>query len=256
MKLEDVTAEIRPRSDVEAVDLGFALARRDFWPCFSAWWLGMGPLIFVAGILLWNHPGWFLVIVWWFKTVGMRLVLFRLSRSLFGERPGWRAVLWEIPRAWKRRFFYRLILCRLSPWLPVALPVEDLEALRGKEYQRRCEQISRRGGAQAQMLYFTGHVAIEWIALSLILLAYSFLPMGQEGWWETMREAYDPAHPMEVPLGVTRFVVAFFLPAMALVDVFVTGAGFGLYLNNRTWIEGWDVELAFRRLAKRLSGAS
>ena len=43
--------------------------------------------------------------------------------------------------------------------------------------------------------------------------------------------------------------------AISLTDVFVTGAGFGIYLNNRTWIEGWDVELAFRRLARRLTGA-
>ncbi|MEI6654891.1 MAG: DUF4129 domain-containing protein, partial [Verrucomicrobiota bacterium] len=33
---------------------------------------------------------------------------------------------------------------------------------------------------------------------------------------------------------------------------FLTGAGFGLYVNTRTWIEGWDVELAFRRLGQRL----
>ena len=41
--------------------------------------------------------------------------------------------------------------------------------------------------------------------------------------------------------------------AMSLTDVFVIGAGFGIYLNNRTWIEGWDVELAFKRLARRLT---
>jgi hypothetical protein len=33
------------------------------------------------------------------------------------------------------------------------------------------------------------------------------------------------------------------------------GAGFGIYINNRTWIEGWDVELAFKRMAQRLTKA-
>jgi len=42
---------------------------------------------------------------------------------------------------------------------------------------------------------------------------------------------------------------------MSLVDVFATGAGFGIYVNHRTWIEGWDVELVFRRLGNRLRGA-
>jgi len=38
----------------------------------------------------------------------------------------------------------------------------------------------------------------------------------------------------------------------SVADLFVIGAGFGIYINNRTWIEGWDVELAFRRMARRL----
>jgi len=40
--------------------------------------------------------------------------------------------------------------------------------------------------------------------------------------------------------------------ACSLMDVFITGAGFGLYVNSRTWIEGWDIELAFKRMANRL----
>ena len=48
MRLEDVTAELRPRSDWEAVDLGLALARRDFWRLFGAWWLGMSPAVILC----------------------------------------------------------------------------------------------------------------------------------------------------------------------------------------------------------------
>ena len=35
MRLDTVTAEIRPRSDWEAVDLGFAMVRRSFWRCIT-----------------------------------------------------------------------------------------------------------------------------------------------------------------------------------------------------------------------------
>jgi hypothetical protein len=55
---------------------------------------------------------------------------------------------------------------------------------------------------------------------------------------------------------ILRVVVCCVMLAMSLTDVFVTGAGFGIYLNNRTWLEGWDVELAFRRLAARLGGVA
>jgi len=41
--------------------------------------------------------------------------------------------------------------------------------------------------------------------------------------------------------------------AMTLVEPFYVGAGFGLYLNRRVQLEGWDIELAFRRLASRLA---
>jgi hypothetical protein len=30
------------------------------------------------------------------------------------------------------------------------------------------------------------------------------------------------------------------------------GGGFGLYVNSRTWSEGWDIELAFKRLGQRI----
>ena len=53
MRLEDVTAEIRPRSDWEAVDLGMALVRRDFWRCLVVWWLALSPLLLVVvGLVL------------------------------------------------------------------------------------------------------------------------------------------------------------------------------------------------------------
>ena len=61
MKLEAVTAEIRPRSDWEAVDLGLAMVRRDFWRCFLMWWLAVALPFALAGWWLWERPMlWFL----------------------------------------------------------------------------------------------------------------------------------------------------------------------------------------------------
>ena len=59
--------------------------------------------------------------------------------------------------------------------------------------------------------------------------------------------------PTTIPLLVLRTITCCVMLAISLTDVFVTGAGFGVYLNNRTWLEGWDVELAFKRLARRLA---
>ena len=252
MRLDTVTAEIRPRSDWEAVDLGFAMVRRSFWRCITVWWLALGIPTAVAVVLLWEHPFLLLALFWWWKPAGSRLVLFELSRRLFGEDPPWRAVWREIPRAWTRRFFYRFLWARFSPWLPVTLAVEDLEGLRGKPYKQRCGQVVRRGEGVVMWLYFLSEVVSTWLGLGIFALLMMFLPEGQDAPWQMAIESYDPNFPFEIPLLISRTVVFCVMAGMSLTDVFVIGAGFGVYINNRTWIEGWDVELAFKRLAQRL----
>ena len=193
------------------------------------------------------------MLFWWWKPVGSRMVLFELSRRLFGEQPAWRESLREIPRAWTRRFFYRLVWARFSPWLPVTLAVEDLEGLRGKAYKQRCRQVTRRGEGVVMWIYFIADLAACWFGLAILLLVKMLIPEGQDGAWRMALESWDPNDPLSLPLLILRTVVVCVMLAMSLTDVFVTGAGFGVYLNNRTWIEGWDVELAFKRLARRLT---
>jgi hypothetical protein len=91
-----------------------------------------------------------------------------------------------------------------------------------------------------------------WFGLAIMATLQMFIPEGQDGAWKQAVEAWDPQNMQEVPLLIARSVGACMMLAMSLTDLFTTGAGFGLYINNRTWIEGWDVELAFKRLAQRL----
>ena len=37
--------------------------------------------------------------------------------------------------------------------------------------------------------------------------------------------------------------------AVLVLEPFYVAAGFGLYLNRRTMLEGWDIEVALRRIA-------
>ena len=253
MRLDAVTAEIRPRSDWEAVDLGLALVRRDFWRCFAAWWLVMAVPVVAAGWWLWESPMVWLMLFWWWKPAGSRMVLFELSRRLFGERPAWRATLREIPRAWTRRFFHRFVWARLSPWLPVTLAVEDLEGLRNKAYKQRCIQVTRRGEGVVMWIYFVSDMAACWFGLAIMVMVKMFIPDGQDSAWRLSMESWDSENPMSLPLLIMRVMVCCVMLAMSLTDLFITGAGFGVYLNNRSCIEGWDVELAFKRLARRLA---
>ncbi|MEI6175963.1 MAG: DUF4129 domain-containing protein [Verrucomicrobiota bacterium] len=253
MRLESVTAEIRPRSDWEAVDLGLALARRDFWRCFAIWWLAVLLPTVAAGWWLWDSPMLVLVLFWWWKPVGSRMVLFEISRRLFGEAPTWKASLREIPKAWVRRFFYRLVWARFSPWMPVTLAVEELEGLRGKAYQQRCGQVNRRGDGVVMWIYVLADLGACWFGMAILVVVLMCVPDGQDGAWRAAAESWEPSTPWEIPGLIMRTVLCCVMLAMSLMEIFVTGAGFGIYINNRTWIEGWDVELAFKRMAARLS---
>ena len=88
MQLEDLTAEVRPRTHWEAVDLGFALVRRHFPRLLLAWLLCIGPLWAVLLLLTrWVPVGLIVFVIWWLKPIYGRLPLFHLSRALFGATP-------------------------------------------------------------------------------------------------------------------------------------------------------------------------
>jgi hypothetical protein len=220
------------------------------------WWLALAVPTAVTVVLLWQYPFLALILFWWGKPAGSRLVLFELSRRLFGEEPTWKSVWREIPGAWWRRFFYRFMWLRFSPLLPLTLPVEELEGLRGKPYRLRCGQIARRGGGAALWAFFISEVMAVWLGLGIFGLLFMLLPEGQDSAWVSAVESWDSDLPLEIPLLISRTLAVCMMVGMSLTDVFVIGAGFGIYINNRTWIEGWDVELAFKRLAYRLGKVS
>jgi hypothetical protein len=67
---------------------------------------------------------------------------------------------------------------------------------------------------------------------------------------ETLRAAWAllSVHP---PLWVQVLGNALLWLASTVIEPFYVGAGFGLYLDRRTRIEAWDVEIGFRRLRAR-----
>lgn len=249
-----MTAELRPRSDWEAVDLGLALVRRDFWSLWSIWLLGMTPVLLLGVWLLPEHPFWFCLIFWWWIPVASRLVLFKLSRRLFGDDPSKRDVLREFPKAVSRRFFYRMFWARLSPWRPLTMPVEDLEGLKGKDYSARCRVLMRRGDSSVILLAMWRLFLSFWMAVTILYTATLFIPDGAgQGWVESLALWFEGEEAIPPP-SLSVMVLASVCCSLGLVDLFSIGAGFGIYVNHRTWVEGWDVELAFRRLANRLQG--
>ena len=250
MRLEHISAVLRPRADAEAVDLGLAMVRRHAAGIYKAWFTLLVPLWGLLIALLPDNPSLVVLIAWWLKPVYDRVVLFYLGRALFGAPPTWREQLREWPKMLGRRLGLSLIWGRFSGVRSFTMPVVVLEGLTGKLYKDRTAILKRHGGLAAfgfMQLFVLLELAV---ILGLWFGIVSWLPEEYTEWFQDVRILLTRG--MEPPPGLLWSVAACYLAAVALVEPFYAGGGFGLYINSRTHLEGWDVDLAFRQLGSRL----
>jgi hypothetical protein len=254
MRLEDITAEVRPRGRWEAVDLGFAMVRRHFPRLLLAWFLCIGP---IWALFLWGSQ-WIglplaIIVIWWLKPIYERLPLFVLSRALFGPPPTIRETLRAWPKLMISHLGHALVAARLSGTRTLLLPVTMLEGLRGSDRKQRAAVLTRHSGGCAGSLTFVCALYEGVLAIGVAMLLAMFIPdEGSVDWRELFVET---GMRRGLPPALMWIFVSCWLVSLTLVELFYTGAGFGLYLNARTHLEGWDVELAFRRLGRRLAAA-
>jgi len=253
MRLEDLTVALRPRQPWEAVDLGCAMTRRDYGRVMLLWLITVVPVWVVLGALMWNHPAWFGVVAWWLKPLYDRVPLFHLSRAAFGSRPTVRETLREWPRLWSRFLLPALTWRRFSLMRSFALPVYMLEGQTGKSANQRVSTLATDGGSSGASLtwVFIKLEIVLWLGLSA--MASSLGPA--DGLPDFSLIVVDPENYFQVTNAQQWFSNVLYLVAMSVIEPFYVGAGFGLYLNSRTKLEGWDIELTFRRLAARLRPA-
>jgi len=75
MELEKVTAEIRPRSEWEAIDLGIGLTRAHFGMIFKGWFATVIPACLLIYLVCWDSMGWGAFLIWWLKPIWERVAL-------------------------------------------------------------------------------------------------------------------------------------------------------------------------------------
>ena len=262
MNLEQVAAVIRPRRANEAVDLGFALARRFWLPTWGSFLLVFAPLYWGLWLLLGEgYWGLIPVLVWWCKPVIDKVPLYVLSRALFGATPSISQTVRSLPKLLWHNLGWGLTLQRLDPRRSLRLPVYELEGLKGRARGRRLSLIDRRVQGTAVMLTLTCHL----LEYALVLATWGFMVMvlneeyysGLGGFVMTIAQLGEMFQASADDLGMRMLVVGlpWFLAIAILEPLYVAG-GFALYINRRTHLEGWDIELAFRRLARRLQSDS
>ena len=253
MRLTDASVAIRPRSPWEALDLGVLLARRHAGLLMASWALVTVPIFALLCLLLWDSPGWAIFAFWWLKPAYERLPLHILARALFGDTPSLRQALKALPGLLRPQLLASLTWRRLSPTRSFDLPVLQLEGLSGQARSQRLVVLSQRDAGAATWLTVVGvHLEMA-LWLGLVSLFYLLLPAQIElNWsWQSLVNAAAGEWLWLEHLSNLLYVLV-----LIVWEPVYVACGFTLYLNRRTALEGWDIELVFRQLRQRLTGVA
>lgn len=251
MRLTEARVVIGPRTPWEAMDLGVLLAQRHRRLLMLSWAAVSLPIFALLCVLLWDFPSLALLLFWWLKPAFERLSLYILSQALFGDPPSLGQALRLWPSLLKPQLLASLTWRRFSLSRSFSLPVIQLEKLAGQARLRRLAVLRKRNLGAARWLTVLG-MALEIVLwLGSMTLLYLLLPQQIAlGWdWQQLLEIADGDW-----LWLEHLTNAFYALILVFWGPIYVACGFSLYLNRRTTLEAWDIELVLRGLRQRLNG--
>ncbi|MDR2477070.1 MAG: hypothetical protein LBD18_04710 [Treponema sp.] len=229
---------LRRRSPWEAADAGLLLWRENFvyfLPFFAVpFWI----CAFALRLLPEQLQYWSWLTLWLLKPFFDRLILHVVSVRFFAGSAGAAQIFRGLGRNLLRGLIGDLLWRRFSPLRAAMMPVRTLENIRRIAGRRRTLKKGGLGfcflltvwGLALEAALLCGEVLFIVIMAKIIQVDYRFSP----GYFFTGGE--------------------FFLFTAWCINYIVTESlyvcmGFGVYLNSRVEVEGWDIELLFRRFA-------
>ncbi len=251
MRLTDASVAIRPRSNWEAIDLGVLLARQHLRVLFCSWLLISVPVFVLITAALWNYPSVAMCVLWLLKPAFDRLPLHILSQALFGNTPTVKQAVKAWPRLLKPQLLKSLTWRRLSLTRSFDLPVVQLEGLAGDARSKRLVVLGQKSTGAATWLTVLGVHVESALLIGMSALFYLLLPQQMKTDWD-WQNLINPAAGEW--LWLEHLYNSMYLLVLAVWEPVYVACGFTLYLNRRTTLEGWDIELTFRRLRQRLTG--
>jgi hypothetical protein len=237
MRIDTLALKLRPRSPMEAADLGVRLcqhAARDVYKCY----LAVGVPVLVLLLATWEWAGWLpWLLMFCAKPWLDRTILFVLSRAAFGQRTSlgdlWRAQ-WQV---WWRGFLFSWTIRRLSPWRSFSEPVYQLEGFSSWSGGARIRQLRKRMMGHASMMMSAFAMAETALMFSIVSLIFWLAP--REVWRDVFQSFDFVFTSMALPIS--------YAIAVLFLEPFFVAAGFGMYLHRRAELEAWDIEQEFRR---------
>lgn len=243
MELEKASARLAPRSPWQAVDLGTKLYRH--WAAPVLWvWLAFTLLPF--GLLL----GWSLLaetllplfLFWWLKPLWERPLLAWYSHALFAET----LTVRQLFQRWRHYalpgLFSQLTWRRFSPNRSFNTCVWQLEGVHGNTLTQRLRALNSYPSNRAGVMTLVVLHLEQFMAMGLLALFYTLVPWQFSLEWSDW--FYDQGALQTAIASATLYLV------MCVTEPLYVACGFALYLNKRTWLEGWDLQLGLTRLGR------
>lgn len=253
MEIDKLSLALRARNAWEAFDLGIALARRTGLPLFAGFAVPYVIFAVLVNLALWGQPATAAIVVWWFKPAFDRIALHVLAQAVFGTAPGTRAILRSLATVPRNGLLASLTVQRFDFARSFHLPVAQLEGQTGRAGRARRALLDRRTRSHA-----------VWLAIVIIHFLY-VLVLGFDGLLRLLApegmhfgfnfgDLFAGRSQGDDGLLSQYLFNAALLAAECILEPLYVAAGFTLYLSRRTSLEGWDLEIAFRRLAARHGG--
>jgi len=244
MQVDALAVRLRPRTPMEAVDLGVRLCQSAAGSIYPVYLRVAVPVVILA-VASFEIADWLpTLIIWWLKPWLDRTILFALSRAVFNQQTTWRD-LWAARRqVWFGQLWLALTLQRLSIWRALTQPVYQLEGGGFGPARRRVRKL-RRGAA--------GSAFLTTQAFSLCELAITTACLSLLFWFAPAGRTPDLSQIIDNESSATLAIVSALSYGVAVLflEPFYVASGFGQYLNRRASIEAWDIEQEFKRAFAR-----
>jgi hypothetical protein len=232
---------LRRRNFWEAADSGLLLWRKNFFLFLPFFAIPLWICAFALRLLPENFRSWSPLVLWFLKPLFDRPVLHIISVRFFEKDCGMKRLLRGFWKTIFRALPGDLLWRRFSPFRSAVMPVRILENVKSREAKRR-RQALKMGG-----LNFGAFLTIWGIALSVVLMGgeilFSFVMI------ELVQENYISSVSDFLTNGEIFYYAAWCVNYMLVESIYVC-MGFGVYINSRVEVEGWDIEILFRNIAE------
>lgn len=258
MQLEKLAAVLRPRPGSESAELGLQMLGRWRGQIYRAWFLVAIPVWIACTIIALFVPWLGLLAFWWLKPLMERAPLYVVSDRLFGGNAKLGGLFVGHARLWKD-FIANHSTRRFSPSRGVLAPIAMLEGLGGNTFNKRSRVMVSNSGSLLGLSLACFFIALNVIlALCMLLLLVTPEPYQWIYYWrwessdgiggDLIRFLIEPKPIWEQVLHCTMMFIM-----ISVTSPIYAVCGFAVYINRRTEIECWDIELEFRKIAKRIA---